>query len=113
VNPLTSTLELGPRCVWFRSGYGARVDLSQRNALRRTLYALVEERRERPGQAASHQELFEEIWPGEPFEAAKAKNRLRVAIYTLRRLGLDGAIVTVGDRYLLDPELPLAIDRAA
>ncbi len=77
---------------------GKRVDLGRRGSLRRILAALVAAER-----GASRDALLAEGWPGERLLAEAASKRLRVAIATLRSLGLREAIVTRDDGYALDP----------
>lgn len=43
--------------------------------------------------------LFTAAWPGEKAIASAAAHRVRVAIATLRKMGLRGALVTTPDGY--------------
>lgn len=83
-----------------------RVDLSQRHALRNLLRALIEtlpsESGSPPLRASS---LIAAGWPGESIMPRAAKNRLHVALTTLRQLGLGAAIRSEGHAYALDPEI--------
>ena len=63
------------------------------------------QRRERPEQASSADELRAAGWPGERVIAEAGAHRVRVAVSTLRKLGLSGALTTAEDGYRLDPEL--------
>lgn len=93
--------------LWFSVDDGARVDLSRRGALRKILVALCE-RRAREGSGASVEALAEAGWPGERMLVEAAATRVRVAIATLRRLGLRSALVTRDDGYHLATELRVA-----
>lgn len=83
-----------------------RVDLSQRHALRNLVRALIEtlpsERGAPPLRAAS---LIAAGWPGETIMPRAAKNRLHVALTTLRQLGLGRAIRSEAHAYSLDAEI--------
>jgi len=106
-----ATLRVGPEARWFEVGDAARVDLSRRGAVRLLLLALVERRL---SAATSGSTTWEELlslgWPGERVLASAGATRVRVAIATLRRLGLAGLLVTRDDGYLLDPRVPVVRD---
>ncbi|HEY1957760.1 MAG TPA: tetratricopeptide repeat protein [Polyangiaceae bacterium] len=82
---------------WFELD-GARVDLGRRGALRRILVALAT----RPDAGIKHGELAAAGWPGERVLVEAAATRVRVAIATLRQLGLRALLVTRDDGYVLD-----------
>jgi predicted ATPase len=84
-----------------------RVELE--GPLRRVLAALLHARVETPGAPISVQALARTGWPDEQILEAAAKNRVRVAIATLRSLGLRAALHTRGDGYLIPEELPLLL----
>ena len=83
-----------------------RVDLSQRHTLRNLLRALIEtlpsESGSPPLRASS---LIAAGWPGESIMPRAAKNRLHVALTTLRQLGLGAAIRSEDHAYALDAEI--------
>jgi hypothetical protein len=83
------------------------VDLSTRAPLRRILELLVRARREAPTEAVAVDEVIREGWPGEQIRPDAALNRARVALATLRKLGLRSVLLTVEGGYLLDPAVPL------
>jgi len=94
---------------------GARstVDLSRRVPLRRILHALARLRVDAPGEPLSMNEIVRAGWPGERMSPGAAANRVRVALATLRRLGLHDVIVTGTGGYLLDPAIAVVLDGAA
>ena len=47
--------------------------------------------------------LIEAGWPGERMRPDAAGKRLRTAIWTLRKAGLEALLLTRHDGYLLDP----------
>jgi hypothetical protein len=77
--------------------------------LRRLLVALAKARDERRGIPLEPSELIAAGWPGERLQKRTATNRLRVALHTLRRLGLEDLLLTQMDGYLLDPQVDLRI----
>lgn len=87
------------------------VDLGRRAAPRRLLVALAEARLENPGLVMTHDALIEVGWPRERMLAEAAKKRLRTAIWTLRKLGLEPVILTRDDGYLLDPRVSIEWSR--
>jgi len=91
---------------WFRSPGSVPVDLTRKRTLRPMLLVLARHREDSPGDALDVETLFEEVWKGERVLPAAKKNRIYVAIATLRKSGLD-ALTTRGDGYLLSPDTPL------
>ncbi len=109
----SSRLRLARDGSWVEGAAGsARIDLGRRGALRRILLALVAQHEKTPGQGLSVDALVETGWPGERVLVDAAATRVRVAVSTLRRLGLRAFIVTRDDGYLLDPriEIERAVD---
>lgn len=92
--------------AYFEAPGEDRVMLERREALRRVLGLLISRRFEAPGEAVTPAALWETGWPGEKMLESAAKNRLRVAVATLRKLGLEGLLLTRDGGYLLDPERP-------
>ncbi|HJL35290.1 MAG TPA: hypothetical protein RMG95_06265, partial [Polyangiaceae bacterium LLY-WYZ-15_(1-7)] len=86
------------------------VDVRRRPTLRRVLAALVERRVAAPGEALAWDALLEAGWPGQKVRAESGAHRVRVAVSTLRKLGLADVIETVEEGYRLDPEVP--VDRS-
>jgi tetratricopeptide (TPR) repeat protein len=83
---------------------GRYVDLSRRAPLMRALERIVRAHRADPSTVVSLDELVRATWPGERIQAAAARNRIHVALATLRTLGLGGALVRVNGGYRLAPE---------
>lgn len=105
-----ASLVVGPDARWFRSGEGTPVDLGRRGALRLILVALVERRLTCAGDASTWEVLLAAGWPGERVLAEAGATRVRVAVSTLRRLGLAGILLTREDGYLLDPRASVRAD---
>ncbi len=89
---------------------GTRIDLTRRATLGRVLAALVGKRLAAPGVPAGPEELVAAGWPGERVMPLAAQNRLRVAVTTLRNMGLRQVLLFHGGGYLLDPSLPALLD---
>ena len=112
---LGAALEPRPSCglavasdgTWFETTAG-RVDVQRRGAVRRILVALTERRLATPGRSLGVDELFEIGWPGERIPYESQVRRVYTAIWTLRTLGLEDALRTRDDGYLLDPKHPVA-----
>ena len=102
-------LVVGVDGAWFRAANGARVGLERRRSLALLLDRLARERVDRPGAPLAASALFAAAWPGEKAIASAAAHRVRVAVATLRKLGLRDAIVTLdgGGGYALAAELRL------
>jgi len=90
-----------------RAGNGARVGLERRRSLALLIDRLARERIDRPGATLDAAALFVAAWPGEKAIASAGAHRVRVAVATLRKLGLRDAIVTLegGGGYALAADL--------
>lgn len=84
------------------------VDLSRRGAPRRILEVLVKEHGGR-GRALGVAALAEAGWPGERILVEARATRVRVAIATLRKLGLRDVLLTRDDGYLIDPDVAIRV----
>jgi predicted ATPase len=104
--PPDDALLVGPAGQWFRAPHGERVPLDRRKPLALMLDRLARERAESPGNALAWDALLAAGWPGERVQAAAGAHRVRVAISTLRKLGLKDVLATRGEGYLLAPEIP-------
>jgi predicted ATPase len=89
--------------------FGAPVDCTRRGPLWQVLLALVDAHERSPGEAISTAELLDRGWPGERMSARSAQNRLHVTLSTLRRLGLEHALVKEPGGYLLDAGLSVRV----
>ena len=84
----------------------ATVKLPTRSPLRRVLDALAVRRVERPGEVMTIDEIIAAGWPGEKVGTDAALNRAYVALASLRKLGLRGALVQSGGGYFLSETTP-------
>ena len=87
---------------------GATIDLDRRDVLRRIMALLVSERASAPGQPCSISTSIGTARPGERMRWESANNRFKVALSTLRRLGLKDMIVRDEAGYMLDPAIAIA-----
>jgi predicted ATPase len=104
--PPDDALLVGPAGQWFRPPHGARVPLDRRKPLALLLHRLSRERADRPGTPLAWDALLEAAWPGERVLAIAGAHRVRVAVSTLRKLGLKDVLLTRDEGYLLAPEIP-------
>jgi hypothetical protein len=88
------------RC--FRPPGGPTTDLRRHHRLRRVLLALVEGRKRSPGTPVSVDDLLERAWPGERVLHDAGRQRVYVAVSTLRELGLRDLLLSDATGYLLD-----------
>jgi hypothetical protein len=79
------------------------VNLKRRRALPALLVKLVEHRLDSPGRVLPPETLLSVGWPGERLHFTSGIGRVRTAIWTLRKLGLEQRLITCADGYLLDP----------
>ena len=99
-----------PRGVAFQAPGAPVVRIETREPLARIVAALVRRRVERPDAPVERDELVAAAWPDEArISAESAKNRLKVAVSTLRKAGLEPVLVTRGGGYLLDPSVPIRV----
>jgi hypothetical protein len=104
--PPPDALLVGPGGQWFRLPRGERVPLDRRRPLALLLDRLARERVDRPGSPLAWDALLDAAWPGERVLAEAGAHRVRVAVSTLRKLGLKDVLVTRGEGYILAPEVP-------
>ena len=90
---------------WFRPPRGKRITCDRRQAARRLLVKLTQQRVEAPGVAIESDMLLEVGWPGERIAAKAARNRLYVTLATLRKLGLKGILRATEEGYMLEPKV--------
>lgn len=101
---------VGPSFGWFQRGGLPRFDLARRESLRLLMTGLIEKRVNEPGVGLTQEALFELGWPGQHIRSRSAAARVYTAVNTLRRAGLDGALVRRGHEYLIDPAVPVRIE---
>jgi hypothetical protein len=100
-------LVIEPTGAWFRAPNGKRVELAHRPPLRQLLVELYEQRRAHAGEPVGSDVLIRRAWPSEAGRNPVTTNRLRVALFSLRKLGLGRCILSVPSGYLLDPAVPV------
>jgi hypothetical protein len=82
---------------------GKRVSLERRAVLRRVLEALVAAHP--VGEVLGPDAILGAGWPGEDFSYDSGRNRMYVALSSLRNLGLRDLLQRHGDGWRLDPAL--------
>lgn len=90
---------------------GELQDLSTRGPLRRLVASLVEQRMQSPGAPLSTSELIDAAWPNERVGVESGMNRLKVALATLRKMGMRDLIQRKDGGYLFDPAVQLRVRR--
>jgi len=95
---------------WFEVGGGTRCELDHRPSLRGVLAALVAERVAAPGEVVNVERLLDAGWPGQRVRSDSGRNRVRVAIATLRTLGLRDLLRSRDDGYLIDPGVAITVE---
>jgi hypothetical protein len=103
---LERALVVGAAGMWFRAPDGERVGLERRRSLALLLERLAVERVDRPGEALASEILQRAAWPGERIVASAGAHRLRVAVATLRKLGLRDLVETTPTGYRLAADVP-------
>lgn len=102
-------LAIGPEARWFELRGGPRVSLDRKRSLRLVLAALAAARLRSPGHALHRDDLLIAGWPGERVLPTAGAHRVRVAVASLRDLGLRGLLLRRDDGYLLDPEATITV----
>lgn len=103
---LEGALLVGEGGAWFRVPNGERVSLERRRSLALLLDRLLEERLGHPGVAIASEALQRAAWPGEKIVPSAGAHRLRVAVATLRKLGLRELVETTPTGYRLSGDVP-------
>ena len=96
-------ITIGTDSMWFRVAQEERVDLSKRKPLRLLLERLAEEAMRPEPRRLPWDDLLESGWPGEKMRADAGAHRVRVAISTMRKMGLRDVLRTEEDGYRIDP----------
>ncbi len=91
--------------LWMAGPDGILVSLRTRTTLARLLRSLGEARVATPGVSRAPGDLIADVWPGEKIIPKAARNRLHVAIRTLRVMGLERVLRSDEDGYHLDPRV--------
>ncbi|MFO0659969.1 MAG: AAA family ATPase [Polyangiaceae bacterium] len=91
------TTLIGPEGRWFEIAQGETVSLSRRPVLAKLLFALAR----KADRLMTPEELVAAGWPEERVLASAAAHRVRVAISTLRKMGLRSVLITEDDGYRL------------
>lgn len=104
-----AALQVAASGRWFVTPAGERADCQRHRALRLLLLELVQQRLLAPGQPVTRDRLISAGWPGEVIRADAAKNRLKVSISSLRKLGLKELVLHDGEGYLIDASVPLVV----
>jgi predicted ATPase len=99
-------LWVGPGSSWFSLGE-QRADLSRRGPMRRILEALVTARLRGSGAGIPWHGLWEAGWPDERVAPDAGLQRVYTAIWALRKLGLESALICRENLYSIDPALPV------
>lgn len=94
---------------YFQLPEGGRIELTRRKTLRRVLAELVSAHHAAPGTPVPVLTIVEAGWPGEKHVGMSGHHRVRVAIWTLRRLGLGAHIETCENGYRLAPNQEIRI----
>lgn len=91
---------------WFITPEGVRVNLLSRKSLTILVRRLGERRCEAPAALLPADGLISDMWPGEKILRRAGRNRLHVAVRTLRKMGLGSRLRFEGGGYQLDPTVP-------
>lgn len=102
------TLVVGDGGQWFRLPDGESVNLRRRRAHRLILDRLTAMYESHPGVPLDVHEAFDIGWPGESATAETAAERVYWVVGTLRKMGLDGLLLTSDAGYYLDPGAEVA-----
>jgi hypothetical protein len=110
--PSAPRILLGRDAEWMETPNGKRYALGARRPLRRVLLALAEARRDRAGAPVTIDEILQIGWPGESPLPEAGRNRVYVAVSTLRKLGLGDSLQRWDTGYRLDPGVPCQLNVA-
>ncbi|MBS2017501.1 MAG: helix-turn-helix domain-containing protein [Deltaproteobacteria bacterium] len=95
--------------AFFQLGGAPAVMLTQRSPLGRIVALLAEARLASPGKLVTDEQLVARAWPGERMVPRARRNRLHVAIATLRKLGLRPVLERRDEGYLLSRDVSTII----
>lgn len=94
---------------WFSLNDGERIDLTKKGNVKKALLELVAEHAKNPGAPLHWRRMVAGIWNGESILDSAARNRLRVTVAHLRRLGLRPALLSDERGYRIDPRWALRV----
>lgn len=94
----------------FRVGYAFPVDLARKPLLARTVLALADHHAQHRPEALDVETLAASMWPGEKIGINARRNRVRVAVATLRQLGLADVLQTEGSGYRLSDAWAVVVE---
>jgi predicted ATPase len=94
---------------WFQPPGGQRISLLGKPVLARLLRGFTEQWERAPGASLSIEALREIGWPNEQMSPKAGIKRVYTAIWSLRRLGLSGALAQRQGEYLLSPDTPVRV----
>ncbi len=103
------SMQVGPEGVWVRVARSAALSMTRRPVLQRLLWALVQLHLDDEGATLSTDELFERGWPDEHIDVGAARNRARVALTRLRKLGLDAILERLPDGVRIRPTVTVEL----
>jgi tetratricopeptide (TPR) repeat protein len=101
-------LEMAAGGEWVSVRRGERIAV-KRPLLRALLLELASRRGSPEQRLVSRDELIATLWPEEALAPSVAANRLSVALSTLRRMGLNDAIVSTSEGVGFDPSLTIIL----
>jgi len=96
------TLRLAHAATWLELE-GVRTPLTPLQG--RLIGSLARARLERPGEVVTGHDMLVACWPDEQMTHASGRNRLYVAINSIRRQGLSDILVSVDGGYRLEPSV--------
>lgn len=99
-----------PSARSFRRPPAPPISVEKRKPVRRLLQALLEARLARAGVFVDADALVRAAWPDERLAQRVAKNRLYVAIDTLKKLGLEGILDRDAMGWRLSPDAKISLE---
>lgn len=100
--PASFALVVAPGGAWFRA---PNADKAQPLRARKNLARMLDAMANEPTRSFTASDLFAIGWPGERALGPSSAHRVRVALATLRKMGLDAVIVRKDDGWSLSPDL--------